>query len=56
MSGAPPWTPTKAGESENGGWKRVEKKECGWCMPRDLIFVVLSTLPPLFIKLPLWHS
>jgi len=55
-SGAPPWTPTKPWESENGGFRRVEKKECDCCMPRHLIFVVLSTLPPLFTKLSLCHS
>jgi len=38
---------------KNGGWRRVEKMICGWCMPRDLILVVKSTLPPLFTKLPL---
>jgi len=39
-SGAPPWTPTKPWERENGGWRRVKKKECGWCMGQDLNLVV----------------
>jgi len=34
-------------------WRR---RGAAGCMPRDLIFVVYSTLPPLFTKLPLYHS
>jgi len=48
--------PSKLESIKNGGRRRVEKNKCGWCMPRDLILVVLSTLPPLFTKLSLCHS
>jgi len=56
MSGAPPWTPTKPWRTKmevGGEWRR---RVCDWCMGQDLNFVVKSTLPPLFTKLPLCHS
>ena len=50
----PPWVTFQSLKTyENGGWRRVEKKKCRWCMLRDLNLVVQSTLPPLFTKLPL---